>query len=260
MRWNVYRSALASGARQVVAERAELVMRLLFYLVILVVFEALWTAATEASGGAIDTYDLAALMWYIAATQAAVIALEPRLIEITGDEIGNGTIAVEMLRPVSVVGFRMAVAVGGGIVRGGSALVVGAAFLLVTVGPPPSAAAGMIGIPSVLLALVANIASQHVFAAAAFWVEDAKGAWFLYQKLVFLLGGMLIPLEFFPSALETASRVLPFWTMAYAPGRLMSGHVEPLLLVGQAAWIVVLVALAVVTFRAGERRMQVVGG
>jgi ABC-2 type transport system permease protein len=84
--------------------------------------------------------------------------------------------------------------------------------------------------------------------------------WFLYLKAVFITGGMIIPLELLPDALERAALVLPFRAMAYAPARLASGHAEPGLLVEQAAWIVALAVLAGAAFRAGERRLQVVGG
>lgn len=260
MRSSVYRSAFVSGARSSLAQPGELAMKLIFYLALLVVFEALWSAATAAAGGAIGTYDRVAMVWYIAATQAAVAGIEPRLIETTGDDIGGGTIAVEMLRPVSVVGFRMAHALGAGLVWSGSALVVALIFVGIVVGMPPDPLSALAGIPAVALAVVANLASQHFFAAAAFWVEDAKGAWFLYQKLVFIVGGMLLPLEFFPGALETVAWFTPFMTMAYVPGRLISGHPDVWLLGVQTLWIGVLLVLAAVAFRAGERRLQVVGG
>jgi ABC-type uncharacterized transport system permease subunit len=48
--------------------------------------------------------------------------------------------------------------------------------------------------------------------------------------------------------------------MAYAPGRLASGHLEPALLLEQVAWLGALVVLASACFRSGERRLQVVGG
>jgi ABC-2 type transport system permease protein len=71
---------------------------------------------------------------------------------------------------------------------------------------------------------------------------------------------MLIPLELLPGWLEGIAAVLPFRAMTYTPARLASGHVEPHLLLEQVGWIVALSAVAVVTFRAGERRLQVVGG
>ena len=71
---------------------------------------------------------------------------------------------------------------------------------------------------------------------------------------------MLIPLELLPHPLELASRLLPFATMAYVPGRLASGDADPMLLVWQLGWLAALMAAAVAAFAAGERRLQVMGG
>jgi ABC-2 type transport system permease protein len=101
---------------------------------------------------------------------------------------------------------------------------------------------------------------QHAFAAAAFWIDDAKSTWFLYQKLVFVLGGMLLPLEVLPGPMEAVARWSPLASMAYAPARLASGHLEPHLLLVQLAWLGAAAWTAHAAFAAGERRLQVVGG
>src|SRR5207237_354650 len=176
-----------------------------------------------------------------------------------GWDLASGTIATEMLRPASVLGLRLAAELGEALVRLACALAVGATVVWLEVGSPPSPAAAL-AVPAMVLAVACNLAAQHAFAGAAFWLRDARSSWFLYQKLVFLLGGMLLPLEFLPGPLAVAARVLPFSTMAYAPARLMSGHTEPWLLAVQAAWLAALVAAAAGVFHAGERRLQVVGG
>jgi ABC-2 type transport system permease protein len=242
------------------SERVEFIIRPLFLIVVLMVYESLWGAVIDETGGPVASYDYRALIWYVVAAQSAVIGISPRLIEEIGDDIGGGTIAVEMLRPVSVLLFRVAAGLGDALVRSFTTFAIGIAFVIVTVGPPPDGSAILLALPAVGLAAIANMASQYAFAGAAFWIEDAKGSWFLYQKLIFIVGGMLIPLEFFPGGLETLARYLPFWTMAYVPGRLMAGHVEPWLLLIQLGWIAVLYPAAAFIFRAGERRMQVVGG
>ncbi len=260
MRITPYRSAFATGARIASAEPIEFALRPLFLIVILMVYESLWGVVVEGAGGVVASYDYRAIIWYVVAAQAAVIGIMPRQIEEIGDDIGGGTIAVEMLRPVSVVLFRIAAGLGDALVRSGVAFVIGAAFVTLTVGPPPSATGVLLALPAMTLAVIANMVSQYAFGGAAFWIEDAKGAWFLYQKLIFIVGGMLIPLEFFPGAFENLAHFLPFWTMAYVPGRLMAGHLEPWLIVIQLGWIAVLFPLATLVFRSGERRMQVVGG
>ena len=75
-----------------------------------------------------------------------------------------------------------------------------------------------------------------------------------------MVGGMLIPLEVLPGWLRATALVLPFRAMAYAPGWLASGHLEPILLVEQVGWLAVLACIATAVFGAGERRLQVVRG
>ena len=118
----------------------------------------------------------------------------------------------------------------------------------------------LLAVPALVLGVACNLAAQHAFAAAAFWIRDARSTWFLYQKFVFILGGMLLPLEVLPDWLHRIAVVLPFATMAYAPARLASGHVEPTLLLAQVGWLAALCLAAGAAFAAGERRLQVVGG
>ena len=117
-----------------------------------------------------------------------------------------------------------------------------------------------VAVPSLALAITANLALQYILAGTAFWLRDTRAMWFLYQKLVFILGGMLLPLEVLPGVLRDAAFHLPFLAMAYAPARLASGHFEPSLLLVQAGWRVVMVAAAAAVFSLGQRRVQVVGG
>jgi ABC-2 type transport system permease protein len=136
----------------------------------------------------------------------------------------------------------------------------GAVVATVVAGGPPSPSTLALALPSLVLAITANLLAQHAVAASAFWLRDAGSIWFLYLKAVFILGGMIIPLELLPEGLQEAAMLLPFRAMAYAPARLAAGFWEPWLLVEQAIWIGVLGVAAALAFRAGERRLQVVGG
>jgi ABC-2 type transport system permease protein len=258
--WDIYLVAFTSSVRRTLHTRGQLAVRVLFYGVILGVLSALWKVATAVNGGVVAGYDFRSMLWYLVASEGCVISINPRLIEYIGLDIGSGVIAVEMLRPISVVGLRIATALGEALVRFACAISLGTAFALFTVGPPPHLSAAALAVPAAVLGIAANLAAQHSFAAIAFWVNDSKAAWFLYQKLVFLVGGMLLPLELFPPVLAHVSRVLPFWTMSYVPARLLSGHFEPWLLLPQVAWLLVLMAAAAFIFGLGQRRLEVVGG
>lgn len=255
-----YAAAVSSGFRRVVADPAEMLARACFYAVIIGVLTSLWRAAAAANGGDVAGYGAYAITWYLVFSEAAVNGIKFRMIEQVGTDIGSGAFTTEMLRPVRAVTFRIAGELGDGIVRLSTMLVTGTLLGLLIAGPPARATSFALALASAFLALACNVSAQYAFAAMAFWQSEAKGAWFLYQKLVFILGGMLLPLEIFPAWLESAARIAPFWTMSYAPARLAAGFEEPALLAGQLAWFVVLFAAAVAAFSAGERHLQRTSG
>ncbi len=251
------RSAHLSSST-VTASRSGLLVAAFFYLVVAAMLSELWKAAAEANGGAVAGYSATALVWYIATSEAVTIPLPMRLMEDIGDDITNDTYAIELLRPVSPLVVRISGQIGAMLPRLAACVTVGSVLALLSGGRPVSVLALALAVPSMLLALVLNLVTQHAFAASAFWVRDTKGTWFLYQKLVFVTGGMLLPLEVLPDALETICRWLPFMAMAYAPARLASGHVEPALLAIQLGWLIVLGLLTRRLFAAGQRRL--IGG
>ena len=256
----VLRVTAGTAARRALAERGGLLVGAGFYVAASAMLGTLWRTAASVNGGDIVGYTGLALTWYIATTEAVTVSLNIRMIEEIGDDIGSGKVVVELLRPASVLAVRVASEVGRALPRMALFAAVGVVMCLLLAGPPPNVAGLLLAAPSMVLAIACNVVAQHAFAAAAFWVRDARSTWFLYQKLVFVLGGMLLPIEMLPGSVEGVARVLPFMAMSYAPGRLASGHVEPALLAVQAGWLVVLGAVAVAVFSAGERRLQAVGG
>jgi len=249
-----------TAARRVAAEPGGLAVTLAFYVVVVAALAGLWRVAVDVNGGDIAGYGVLAITWYIAVSEATTVALNTRMIADLGCDIGSGGVAVELLRPAPVLGVRVATELGRTAPRLAACCAVGAMVATLTAGGPPRPEALALAVPSVVLAVACNIVAQHAFAAAAFWLRDAGSAWFLYQKLVFVLGGMLIPLEALPRWLERTAGFLPFRAMSYTPARLASGHLEPGLVLQQVGWLVILGAIALGAFRAGERRLQVVGG
>ena len=88
-------------------------------------------------------------------------------------------------------------------------------------------------------------ASPPLIGLSAFVVEDSKAFRWIYQKFLLVLGGLLIPLDFFPAWLQTISLNLPFAWIIYGPARLF---VDPSLarlgavLTQQGIWLAVIAA------------------
>jgi ABC-2 type transport system permease protein len=254
------RESLRTSAHRTVAERGGLVVSAAFYVVIVATLSGLWRVAAHANDDSLGGYSALMLTWYIVTSEAAIVSLNTRLIEDIAVDVAGGTIAVELLRPASVLWVRVASELGRALPKVLLLWACGAAVATVVAGAPPKPETFVLVAPSLVLAVLANLLGQHAVAATTFWLRDAGSVWFLWLKAVFITGGMIIPLQLLPPALERFCFLLPFWTMAYAPARLASGHWEPMLLVGQAAWVAVLAVAARAAFGAGERHLQVVGG
>lgn len=252
--------AVRAAAHRSAIDGGGLVVSVAFYAVIVGTLSGLWRVAVHANGGDLAGYSAVALTWYIITSEAAIVSVNARHIEDIGTDIAHGTVAVEMLRPASVLGMRMATEVGRGLPKVVALWGAGAVVATVVAGAPPKPAALILAAPSLGLAITANLFAQHAVAAIAFWIRDAGSVWFLYLKAVFITGGMIIPMELLPDGLQTASLFMPFRAMAYVPARLAAGYWEPALLLEQVFWIAVLAVVANAAFVAGERRLQVVGG
>ena len=178
------RIAATTAFQRAASDRAAFVVSTGFYVAVVAMVGSLWRAAADAHHGAIVGYTAAALFWYIAASESATIAINIRLIEDIGNDIADGSVAVEMLRPASVVAQRIAIEIGRATPRLLCCIAAGVVLSLLVVGAPPDLAAASLAIPSLFLAIACNIAGQHVFAGVAFWIRDARSTWFLYQKFV----------------------------------------------------------------------------
>lgn len=248
--------AARAGAAQNLTQPSRMIGYGLFFVLPPIILGSVWKAAAESSGGSIAGYDARALVWYIAISETAILTVRNRLIEEIGDDIGSGRFAVELQRPISTLGVRLATEFGYMTPRFGLGFGLAMIIGLVLGGFPPAITGLLLAVPSLMLALAINVVGQHLFATTSFWLREAKGAWFLYNKLVFVLGGMLLPLEVLPGWMETVAKVLPFMAMAYIPARLAAGFVEPELFLIQFFWLAVAVGLAAAAFRRGEHHFM----
>lgn len=246
---------LVTSASRFLSQPPAIVTVAAVYLTVTVVLSSIWRAAAGSAGGSVVGYPAAALVWYVVFTEMATVCHETRLIETVGQDIASGRLDVDLLRPRSVILVRLTTEAGTVMARLAVCAAAGAVLGLVLAGAPPDAVALALAVPSTVLAVVLNVTVQHLVAGSAFWVGESRTAWFLYQKLVFVVGGMLLPLEVMPDWMERVARLLPFMAMVYAPARLASGHREPGLLLVQGAWLVAAAMAVAVVFARGERRL-----
>jgi ABC-2 type transport system permease protein len=97
----------------------------------------------------------------------------------------------------------------------------------------------------------------------AFWLEEVTPVFWIYQKLLFTVGGLFLPLEMFPEQLQQVARWLPFQFITYAPARAFVAFEPDFVLpavTGQVVYIAGLSALVALVWRRAQQRLVVHGG
>jgi len=210
-------------------ERGELLGRVVFFAVVLGVFSSLWRAVAEAG------MPIAAapkdLVWYLAVTEWILLSAPLVHLEIQ-ETIRRGDVVYRLGRPVSYVLAEFAAGLGLLAIRAPvlGVTAFGCAFAFTGSIPPWSAFA--VAVPFGLAASALMTALNLWIGLLAFWLQDVTPVYWVWQKLMFVLGGLMLPLDLYPSFVQRAAAFTPFPVMLAGPASFVArtGHVAPALL------------------------------
>ncbi len=275
-----YGFVLWTAARQQLAYRAELGMRAVQMVLFMGVFMALWTTAFSVSGRAeLEGYRLAEMVWYLAMTETITLSSSRVFVEIS-EAVKAGNLAYELARPLSYPFFQVASSLGNSAPRFALNLLTAAAVVGLGMGQvsvlAPSASLGidsaegagsLPGLVTFLgmaaLALLLDSLVAVLIGLLAFWIEEVTPVFWIYQKLLFTVGGLFLPLEMFPDWLRRVAEWLPFQFVTYVPARAFVAFEPGFVLravAGQVTYVAILAALVVLVWRRAQRRLVVHGG
>jgi ABC-2 type transport system permease protein len=243
------------------AEPAELYGRIVFFLIILGVFAALWRAV--AISGANVGGDANTMVWYLAMTEWILLSAPQAQFQIE-DDIRRGDVAYQIARPVSYLGAHFAQNLGALAARLPALLVaaIGTAWLLGGGAPrDPSAIARAIAFG--VVASVVMTAYNLLLGLGAFWLGDISPVFWIWQKLGFVLGGLMLPLPLYPALVVRIARFTPFPTLLTGPASFVF-HVPffsaATLAFNLVAWFGAAALIGALAFRRATRALQVNGG
>lgn len=122
----------------------------------------------------------------------------------------------------------------------------------------------IVAIPAVLFAAILSFLFVYMLALSALWVEQAGAITDLGSTLIFLLGGVAVPIMYFPDRVRPLGEALPFRAMLGFPAEIASGSLTTSQIVQgycwQALWVSISIPLAMVVWNSGVRRFTAVGG
>ena len=179
------------------------------------------------------------------------------------EEVRRGDIALSLLRPVDYPWSRQAGAAGEALVR---ALIftLPASLLIAVVYPlsPPAGFTAALGclLGTLLASFIYSQLNLLVGLSAAF-TEHTVGVQRAKNAMVDLLGGVLIPLTFFPHWAQTLLAWLPFQAVTYTPVAMYLGKVDVFRgLTLQLGWAVLLFLLVRLMWKKALDVLTVQGG
>jgi ABC-2 type transport system permease protein len=262
--WRKYVAAFRISLLSQLAYPGELWLRTLFLVLIMFIFSSLWhTTYGELGRATVGGFTLPRMLWYLAVTESLMLS-RPRGTVRLDEEVRTGDFAYALARPYRFVLFRYAQASGERVVRLAVNLAVALPLAFLFTGAVALDPAGLLpGLALAIVAMALDYAMLMSVQLLAFWIEDTTSFQFIYDRLLMLLGGMMLPLSLFPGPLATVARALPFSSVIYGPAQMLvrfDGSEFVALAARQAIWLVIASVVAGVVFRLGTRRVSANGG
>jgi ABC-2 type transport system permease protein len=242
---------------------ADFLLGSVFYALILYVFVQLWSVLGRTRGFAVEGFGPRELVWYLMASEAIMLG-RARFEQETDEEVKTGAIAYCLNKPYHYILFKLASYWGETALKMTLNIVIGAAVALAAVGPISVRPAHLCAVlVCAALALTLNFFIGMALGLSAFWVEDTAPFFWIYSKVLFVLGGLFAPMEVYPDALARTARATPFNYVLYAPARLFVQFDMEFFLRAvtmQVVWVAALAFLVMALYRMGVRRLDVNGG
>lgn len=180
----------------------------IFLITCLIIFAHLWKVAATNVG--IVSFNADQLLWYIAFNEWVLVSI-PDTQEEMEQDLRSGRLAYLLPRPISYLGATFAEAMG---TLSVNLVVLGLVTFLFTwlqVGALPFHPTGLfIAITFGFFAGIVAIISQMLIGLSAFWLDEVTPFYWIWEKLLFMLGGLMLPLAVYPQWLQTLAYITPF--------------------------------------------------
>jgi ABC-2 type transport system permease protein len=215
----VFAEAARLGIKHTLSERLILLGSFLLYAAIMLTYSAVFRAI---DAGSIAAYGLTQsnMIWYMGVTEFVVFSTATFQYREFQHEIRSGEIDLLLLRPCPLWIVKLGDGTGRFLAR---FLVLSAPCLTLTglvAGATSPGAGRMLGLAlSAGLSSPLLVASYFMLGASCLWVKQAEPVFWIWQKSMFLFGGLLWPLSLYPPAVQKLAWLTPFPAMLAAPAQ-----------------------------------------
>lgn len=204
------------------------------------------------------------MIWYLIVTELVTLSRTDIHLQVNED-VKSGNIAYLLNKPYNYVLYCFSYFIGEVGIKLLTNGIVGIAIGLIYAGSLKNFS--LIHLPFIILSLILgcsiNFFIYITLALTSFWFEDNTAFFWIYSKLIFTLGGMLMPIELFPKWLQNLSHYLPFAYVTYVPARLAVDFSFTNFCIQfsiQILYLVIFFILAMALYKKGAKNLNVNGG
>lgn len=226
-----------------------------------------WGGATSAQGGKILGWNFSNF-----ATYYLLIALAGSLFtshienKVANDDIKNGDLTNFLLKPVSYLKMCLLDELPWRMIQGTFAITAIILIFLLTKGLVQFTTSPfnlLLAIVMVILAYWISFLFKVCMGLLAFWFTEINGIMLIFEIVLTICGGIIIPLAFLSPSLQSLFNITPFPYMIYYPVLSLLGKLETnyqLMIIGiQVIWLVVFYFLHKVLWTTGVKNYTAIG-
>lgn len=233
----------------------------IFLITCLLIFAHLWKIAAARTGALHLPADQ--LLWYIAFNEWVLISL-PDIQSDMEEDLRSGRLAYLLPRPISYLGTAFAEATGTLCVNLVILGIVSFLFTWLRIGSFP------FSFPEFVMMLALGLAAgfvgvlfQMMIGLSAFWVQEVSPFHWMWEKMLFMLGGLILPLSVYPEWIQTIANLTPFPAILGGRSALVfdfgASHILAVIS-ALASWSAIGIICITLLYRRGLRILNIGGG
>ncbi len=213
----------------------------------------------------IEGFTMVMMIWYLVLTESMVFNMGgTELIKELNQEVKSGDLIYVLNKPYNYVAYHYVKSLCQWMLGFTTSFIIAGLVALFFVGVLDFS---LMTLPFIililLLAFTIDFTISAIIGISAFWLEDTTSFRFVYEKIIFILGGMLVPLEIFPEWLRVISVKLPFSYIVYHPAKLFvmfSFKSFLLIIIAQLLYIIFFGIILSTLYKIAVKKVNLHGG
>lgn len=214
----IFKSEIISSLQYV----ANIFLNFIGYFIHFFIFFSLWNYIYSNKEELINGYSKSQMIWYIVITEIIwAIVGGRKFCRRISDDVKSGNIVYNINKPYSYIGYNLSSHLGEGAIKFIIFFILGGiiGFLFLNEVPNINCIQFLVVIISIILAISIETLIIILIGLLCFKIEDSNPVYWIYSKLILILG-VTFPIEFFPKSIQGLAKVSPIYVVSYGPAKL----------------------------------------